>query len=103
MSSWATPPKFPNKALSDHQFRGPNHGGYMRVTLSGVCRISMQSPNSVDRPRRNVITPRFRKLRMLAFRQEQIMVCALFLITFVWGTSWYAMRLQIGFAPVEVS
>jgi drug/metabolite transporter (DMT)-like permease len=41
---------------------------------------------------------------MLAFWQEQIMVRALFLITvFVWGTSWYAMRLQIGLAPVEVS
>jgi drug/metabolite transporter (DMT)-like permease len=35
---------------------------------------------------------------------EQMMLRALFLITaFVWGTSWYAMRLQVGFAPVEVS
>jgi drug/metabolite transporter (DMT)-like permease len=32
------------------------------------------------------------------------MVRALFLITvFVWGTSWYALRFQLGFAPVEVS
>jgi len=32
------------------------------------------------------------------------MIRALFLVTvFVWGTSWYAMRLQVGFAPVEVS